>query len=285
MDVMLAATRLASRRGLRRWPLLLLAARPVWTSSGSSASSSSVSSRSSGTDPLSAPVRAVLFDFDGSLMQSEEAHRISFSTVLGRELDHATWYGRCVGRRPLSILQEYRLEGSPPAEELLAQLKADTCGNYAKVVPTTGYEQLLDDLDGAGVRMAIVSSGTREYISRVLDNHGLFNRFETIVAGDDGALEGRFKPDPYPYLLAASKMGVQPGECVAVEDSPAGIQSALDAGMRVVVLRNPANKGKPILDARPVIALVDDFTQLDRTVLACAPRGAGVEGAREPVEV
>jgi phosphoglycolate phosphatase-like HAD superfamily hydrolase len=171
-----------------RFPLLLRASLlvAIRTARGSSAGDA-------GRGHPHSLVKAVLFDFDGSLVQSEETHRLSFSAVLGRELDHETWYTKCVGRRPLSILQEYRQPDAPSAEELSEMLKADAVGRYDQVSPTVGHSQLLDDVERAGICMAIVSSGSRMYIERVLHNLELRDRFRLIVAGDDPQIEGRHK--------------------------------------------------------------------------------------------
>mmetsp|Transcript_30220 Transcript_30220/g.69202 ORF Transcript_30220/g.69202 Transcript_30220/m.69202 type:complete len:128 (-) Transcript_30220:191-574(-) len=117
--------------------------------------------------------------------------------------------------------------------------------------------------------MAIVSSGSRVYINRVLERHGIAGRFKFIVAGDDPEVEGHHKPDPLPYLLAAKRLGVDPSQCIAVEDSPAGITSALRAGMRVVTVRNPANRDHVLLQDELVVAHIDDFHGLSRTVIGC----------------
>jgi len=234
----------------------------------------SVRASSSWPPPGASPgggVKAVLFDFDGSLVQSEEVHRLSFSAVLERDLDPDTWYTKCVGKRPLKILQEWRRPDAPPAEELAERLKRDSTGRYDQVAATQGHTRLLAELADAGVEAAIVSSGTRVYITKVLGNLGMQNRFDVIVAGDDEEVT-KHKPDPQPYELAMQRLGLQPGECVAVEDSPSGITSALRAGMRVIAVRNPANRDLPILEEAGIVAVVDDFEGLDRRVLfACAP--------------
>ena len=116
------ALQLSYRVPRRRLPLLLLALRSVHGSTAPDGGRTW------------APIRAVLFDFDGSLVQSEETHRLSFSAVLQRDLDRETWYTKCVGRRPLSILSEYRQADAPPAEELAALLKADAVGRYDQVL-------------------------------------------------------------------------------------------------------------------------------------------------------
>lgn len=174
----------ARRQPCRRLPRLLLQLVAIRSVRGSAASDGG---------RAATPVRAVLFDFDGSLVQSEETHRLSFSAVLGRDLDHETWYTKCVGRRPLTILEEFRHADAPPAEELAALLKADSVGRYDQVSPTDGHSDLLDDLDRAGVCMAIVSSGTRAYIERVLNRLEIAGRFKLIIAGDDPEVDGHHK--------------------------------------------------------------------------------------------
>jgi beta-phosphoglucomutase-like phosphatase (HAD superfamily) len=286
-----------------------------------SASSAGGGSGSGGGSGAGAPVKAVLFDFDGSLVQSEEHHRLSFSAVLGVELDRETWYSKCVGRRPLSILQEFRPPDAAPAEELALRLVEDAVGRYDAVEATAGHLELLSDVGAYGLRTAIVSSSTRAYIERVLARLELAERFELIVAGDDPQIEGKhkvaartrprprvapsmlvskraspslpspclltasprpysrlsvFQPHPFPYLHAAEVLGVSPEHCIAVEDSPAGITSALRAGMRVIAIRNPANRDLPILNDALVVALIDDFHELPRAVFGCVVASAPV---------
>jgi len=236
------------------------------------------------------PVRAVLFDFDGSLVQSEECHRKSFSAVLGKELDHDTWYTKCVGRSPWDILDEHRHETAPSADELLAQLRAHAATTWDQVEPTQGHHSLLDDLRAARVCMAIVSSGSRAYIERVVTRLGIGHCFRMIVAGDDEAVAGKHKPDPFPYQHAARCLEVDPAHCLAVEDSPSGIKSALSAGMRVIAIRNPANQDHPVLDHPAIVAVVDHFEELrtlpvwDTLMRLVARAAAGLDG-RQPAAV
>lgn len=213
------------------------------------------------------PLQAVLFDFDGSLVQSEESNRRAFSAVLNRDLDPDTWYGRCVGRRPADILEEYRSEDAPAVEELIPELKAEIARRHAEVEPTQGYSSFLGECQSSGLCMAIVSSGSRSYIENVVRNLGLDPHIRFIVAGDDKEVEGKHKPHPFPYLHAAERLGVAPECCLAVEDSPSGIRSAIAAGMRVVVIRNPAIDNHELLGNDAVIATVDHFDALRATPL------------------
>ncbi|KAH8056992.1 hypothetical protein JL722_7217 [Aureococcus anophagefferens] len=164
------------------------------------------------------PPRAVLFDFDGSLAQSEEAHRKRFVAACGVECDVDRWM--------------------------------DHCAFFADVALTAGARELLEALGDAGVPCAIVSSGLGP-TSRAASRWGLEVAF--VVAGDD-AEPAEHKPSPEPYLYAAAKLGVDPLDCVCVEDSPSGIEAALAAGIPCVALRNPANAGRGDLLGRCTVA-------------------------------
>ncbi|KAH8071716.1 hypothetical protein JL721_4218 [Aureococcus anophagefferens] len=159
------------------------------------------------------PPRAVLFDFDGSLAQSEEAHRKRFVAACGVECDVDRWMDHCVGH---------------------------------------STEWIVDYLTGA-CEPAVLADRARR-----LPRWGLEVAF--VVAGDD-AEPAEHKPSPEPYLYAAAKLGVDPLDCVCVEDSPSGIEAALAAGIPCVALRNPANAGRGDLLGRCTVA--DDLR--DRT--------------------
>ena len=121
---------------------------------------------------------------------------------------------------------------------------------------------------------------------------GLVDAFDFIIAGDDPDC-AQHKPQPWPYLEAARRLGLQPAQCVAFEDSLSGIRSAQVAGLRVVGVRCAANGGCEVAPAeaatlaasplaagaplRPLLALLDDFATLDRVLLglpAAAPAAA-----------
>ena len=82
--------------------------------------------------------------------------------------------------------------------------------------------------------LAVASGGMRVMVEETLERLGIRELFDTIVAAEDVA---RGKPDPEPFLLAAERLGVPPGQCVVYEDSPAGIEAARRAGMRTVDVR------------------------------------------------
>ena len=94
-----------------------------------------------------------------------------------------------------------------------------------------GARELLAEVTAAGLPRALVTSSQRGFMQAVLASTGL--RFDVLVSGQDVTAT---KPDPEPYLLAAKLIGVPPGDCFALEDSPNGVASAEAAGCRVIAV-------------------------------------------------
>lgn len=228
-----------------------------------------------------------MFDFDGTLVQSEDTHRQTFSKVLNVELTEEYWNSECVGHSPRSLVERLLPDGR--LEELGV---ADIDGVLAKrselfeehiaaglLEATGGAAALLSELSARGVRCAVVSSGSRSYIDKALETLGIASAFELIVAGDDPEVvsSGRHKPDPFPYTHAAGRLQLPVEACLAFEDSLAGIRSAQAAGMSVVAIRNVLTDGLAVVGGaaaapspgglEPVAALVADFDEMPRTLL------------------
>ena len=179
----------------------------------------------------SAPFSAALFDFDGTLVDSEDVHRLSFSEVLGITLDEDYWNTQCVGHSPRDImtrhLPEGRLQPGESVDTLLRQ-RGELFEEHiaaGKLEQIEGAAELVTSLVAAGVRCAVVSSGNRGYIEKALEALNLTASFEFILAGDDAECT-QHKPHPFPYIFAAEKLGVPPAQCLAFEDSLSGIRSA-----------------------------------------------------------
>mmetsp|Transcript_48646 Transcript_48646/g.127120 ORF Transcript_48646/g.127120 Transcript_48646/m.127120 type:complete len:262 (-) Transcript_48646:21-806(-) len=221
-----------------------------------------------------------LFDFDGTLAQSEDLHRLAFSEVLGQTISVEEWETKCVGTSPPKLVADRidpsRLEAGETIDGLLEQRSAifEQWVDEGRLQETTGAARLLEYLAEQGIRCAVVSSGSRSYIVKALDHLGLTSFFEFILAGDDEEMKiGHHKPHPYPYLRAASLLGVQPERCVAFEDSMSGIKSAQAANMLVVAVKNAVNAELPVIPEEkpckvpgiePLMDLVDNFDSLDR---------------------
>ena len=150
--------------------------------------------------PARPPLRGAFFDFDGTLVQSEDAHRRRFAQVLGLEISPDDWFARCVGHHPpriVRILLGDELDDAAVAARCAA-LEAAVPAFADTIEPTRGARRLLDALRARGVPMAVVSSSGADVIARVLGRLGLDGYFAHVVGGDDGDVRAP-KPDAAPY--------------------------------------------------------------------------------------
>jgi len=106
--------------------------------------------------------------------------------------------------------------------------------------PTPGAVVLVNGLRRAGIPVAVASSSVRPWVEACLGRMGLLNAFDVLVSGSD--VENG-KPDPAIYLATARRLGVDPRECLAIEDAPAGIESARRAGMDCWAVRTEYTRG------------------------------------------
>ncbi len=106
-----------------------------------------------------------------------------------------------------------------------------------------GAVELVGKLKASGMTIAVASSSILPWVEACLEKLGLTGTFDAIISGSD-VQNG--KPDPEIYRLAASRLGVAPGECLAIEDAPAGIESAKSAGMTCWAVRTEYTRGLPL---------------------------------------
>ncbi|GEL97529.1 HAD family hydrolase [Cellulomonas terrae] len=186
------------------------------------------------TSPDLALPAAVLWDMDGTLIDTEP-YWIGAETELV-EAHGGVWThqdGLSLVGNPMMVsagaLQERGVD--LPLEDIVDFLNVRVAEGVAAGIPwQPGAEQVLATLHEAGVPMALVTSSFRMLAEPFAAAAG---RFDVVVSGDEVA---RAKPDPEPYLTAARLLGVDIADCVAVEDSRAGIASALASGARTVAI-------------------------------------------------
>ena len=190
------------------------------------------------------PVRtpaAVLFDMDGTLIDSEKVWDVSLAdlaTSLGGELSPATraaMIGSNMDRTMVLMFEDLGLPLDRLAmDEGCRFLTKRTEELFHEGLPwRPGASDLLVAVKAAGVPTALVTSTERALTEVALDTIGR-DFFDVTICGDE--VEGRNKPLPEPYLKAARLLGVDPTDCVAVEDSPTGSASAAAAGCTVLVV-------------------------------------------------
>jgi HAD superfamily hydrolase (TIGR01509 family) len=120
-----------------------------------------------------------------------------------------------------------------------------------------GARELVASLRAAGFRTAVGSSGPPLNVQRAIDGLELVAAFDAVVTGRDVK---RSKPDPECFLLAASKVGVDPSRCVVFEDAPAGITAAKAAGMKCIAITSKGHTTERQRDADLIVPTVRDVT-------------------------
>ena len=177
---------------------------------------------------------AVLFDMDGLLIDSEPLWLEAETAIMARlgahwsEADQAQLLGGSLERSVRYLLSKATRPAPPElvGEWLMSGIIERVRRGGVPVQP--GALELLAAVSQAGLPHALVTSSERGFMDAVLASTGM--RFEVLVCAEDVTAT---KPDPEPYLLAAKLVGVDPGDCFALEDSPNGVASAEAAGCRV----------------------------------------------------
>lgn len=185
------------------------------------------------------PTRAVLFDFDGVLADTENVHvaawQRTFRAMGWNESDETCARAAEIEDRAFvaEVFVRRKLEGGDAEgwasrkQELTLQLLRDR----PHLQP--GVADLVNKLQEAGVALAVVTTTSRANVEAVLAASGLLDAFDIIISGDDVKAP---KPDPEGYRLAITRLKVLPGEAVAIEDSATGLVAAQRAGIRVVAV-------------------------------------------------
>ena len=184
-------------------------------------------------------LQAVLFDMDGTLLDSEKVWDVALADLaaeLGGTLDpvvRASMVGSSMGRT-VAIMHEAMGVGESVDPERSARFLTDRTAELFRtdLVWKPGAQELLSAARVAGVPAALVTSTHRGLTEIALYTIGRHN-FVATVCGDEIAQP---KPDPEPYLRAVQLCGAHPGRCVAIEDSPLGVASAEAAGCAVLAV-------------------------------------------------
>ncbi len=205
--------------------------------------------------------KAVLWDMDGTLINSEELHWISWRNTMANEGVVITreQFLLTFGQRNDSIIPSW--VGSAAAAERIERIGRAKEELYRHLVckvgiaPEPGVAIWLRRLHQEGWQQAIASAAPRANINAVLEALSAKEVFQGIVSAED---VHRGKPDPEVYLLAATRVGVPAQRCIVVEDAAAGIEGARRAGMRSIGV---SHNGKH-LHADVVVASLE-LLQLD----------------------
>jgi pseudouridine 5'-phosphatase len=185
----------------------------------------------------------VLFDLDGVLLDTERLYTEATQVIVGRFGKTFTWetkrgaMGRDARVSAQMVLDGLGVPLTP--DEFLAERGPILEALVARSQPREGAEAFVRTLHGAGVPIAVATSSDRDLYELKVRPHAWFSLFDAVVCGNDPGVFAK-KPAPDIFLVAARKLGAEPEGCLVFEDSLAGVEAALAAGMRVVAIPDPA---------------------------------------------
>ena len=184
-------------------------------------------------------VKGVLFDMDGVVLDTEKLYA-RFWAEAAQALGYPMTYEQALGMRSLnSQAGQAKLEsyfGPGVSRAAMRDKRVELMDAFVAkhgVSPKPGIVQLLDALQEKGISAAITTSSPPQRVQQYLTPLGLYDRFHKICTGYE-VKHG--KPEPDIYLYGAESIGLRPEECLAIEDSPAGVESAFRAGCMTVLV-------------------------------------------------
>jgi HAD superfamily hydrolase (TIGR01509 family) len=202
-------------------------------------------------------IKACIFDFDGTIIVSEHVHMKAWEDLAAEENKDlpAGFLEESVGMSDQQLVKilAKAWDYSPNEERILERKRhfyLIRCPHESAVVP--GVVEAIKDLVSRRVPVAIATSSTRSEVEPVLIRLGIHNIFQSICTVED---IGHPKPHPEIYQLAAARLGVSPGECLAFEDSIAGVSSARAAGCCLVTMQTLYSEDR----LGPALMSVKDF--------------------------
>ena len=222
-------------------------------------------------------MRALLFDLDGTLIDSMPHHQSAWDAWYARRglpMNAADFFASTAGRSNAEILADLFPERSPAEHEAMADEKEGIYREFAaeSLALIDGAQAFVARARAAGLKLAICTASTPLNMALAFARHGIDGWVETVVSPADGL---RGKPHPDIFLEAARRLGIAPADCVVFEDAPLGVEAARRAGMQAVALTTTL-PAAAFSDFPNLIAVAPDFTTLALADLAhhSAPKKA-----------
>jgi HAD superfamily hydrolase (TIGR01509 family) len=214
--------------------------------------------------------KALLFDIDGTLTDTDALHLEAFNEVLGpygHAFDHARFTRELQGFSNASISERF-LAGQPPERQAIIMAEKEQAFRKlvaGRIQPLPGLIALLARADRANVPMVAVTNAPRLNAEMLLSGLGIADRFKVLIIGDELP---HGKPHPMPYLEGLRAVGAAPKASVAFEDSRSGVQSASSAGIPTIGIRTSLNHDDMIAAGAVITAQAFDDLELLKFVAA-----------------
>jgi len=229
------------------------------------------------------PIKAIFFDHDGTLVDSEPihyqlwrdvlaAHGVALSEVLYRDC----YAGIPTADNAVDLVARFAINETPAALAEAKNLATRRFLAHQAFPLMPGVRDVVPRLHRAGRRLAIVTGAGADGVQTTLRQHSLGEFFETVVSGDDVT---NSKPAPDCYLLAVRRMGLLPSECVAIEDTEHGVCSASAAGVACLAVPNEMSRNH---DFSKASAVFDDLAAAASWILHRAAAGPSIAEPSQP---
>ena len=211
---------------------------------------------------------AVIFDFDGIIVDSEPMHFHAFNEVLKPLEVEISWEEYCETYIGYDDRDAFRAIFKAHSKKVctrdvkhLIEKKAKVFQTYVhngEATPLPGAVELIQSIP-ARLPIALCSGALKEDIVPIIEKLGIENAFSVIVTAEDTP---KSKPHPAPYKLALEKLGIEdPASAIAIEDTPAGIMSATGAGVKVLAVTNSYDR-EYLLEADAITDSLENITRL-----------------------
>jgi HAD superfamily hydrolase (TIGR01509 family) len=189
-------------------------------------------------------IQALIFDFDGIILETELSDFQSWQEIYqdyGGSLSLSTWLpsiGTGLSSRVFDPYEhlEAQLGKQLDREEILIRRRQGYIAIIEAQSLLPGVETIITDAEQRGLQLAVASSASREWVTGHLTRLEFAEHFDPIVCGDEVT---RTKPFPDVYQAALTKLGIQPDQAIAFEDSPNGVRAAKQAGLFCIAVPNP----------------------------------------------
>jgi HAD superfamily hydrolase (TIGR01509 family) len=214
---------------------------------------------------LLAVIRALIFDFDGLILDTEGPIYRSWIEVYqahGEALPFELWV-KTVGSSNQAFHPQHHLEerlGHPLAQEVIDRRVERRVELVLAQPLLPGVKALVDQARAAGMKVGVASSSSRDWVTGHLERLGLLYRFDCIGCRDDVE---HVKPEPDLYLAVLDCLGLPAADAVAIEDSPNGIAAAKRAGLLCVAVPNPITASLDLGDADLLLGSLAEVTLPD----------------------
>jgi HAD superfamily hydrolase (TIGR01509 family) len=214
-------------------------------------------------------IEALIFDMDGTLVDSERIHWLAWKQTLaedGMAIPDYDDFKKYVGVSDEEMAQEFSAAAGPKSDP--HHLVTRKCSAYLELVPQIellpGVVETIERWRGR-YSMAVASSSPYRELIALLEHHGLRDHFVQVVGGD---MVPRKKPAPDIYRKAVSLLGTVPSACIAFEDSQSGVEAAKSAGLTAVAVPHALSLDHDFSSADVVLDSLADFDERSLQLLA-----------------